>query len=147
MAPQEHNRRVVAVAVDGSEPSTEALEWAATEARLRKATLRVIHTWMMPALGSAAGYVPAAVYEDFPRNAEATVDSQLRDVLGTAHDPVVERVVLEGSPVQTILDATKDADLLVVGSRGRGGFAGTLLGSVSTGLVHHAHIPVVIVRS
>ncbi|MHB8438243.1 MAG: universal stress protein [Acidimicrobiales bacterium] len=138
---------IVAVAVDGSRSSASALAWAAEEARLRHATLRVIHAWMVPALGSASVYVPADLFTELPTDAQATLDHQIDEILGRPGDLVIERVVIEGVTSSSILLAAKGAEMLVVGSRGHGGVSGLLLGSVSTSLVHHAQCPVVVVRS
>lgn len=138
---------VITVAVDGSESSAKALRWAAEEARLRHATLRVVHAWMIPALGSAGTYLPVEVYDQMPKDAAAILDQQVADVLGEQPDIELERQVVEGLPSNVVLKAAQGAEMVVVGSRGHGGFTGMLLGSVSTALVHHAPCPVVVVRS
>ncbi|MDA8034186.1 MAG: universal stress protein [Actinomycetota bacterium] len=137
---------VVVVGIDGSPPSSRALAAAADEARWRKARLRVVGAWSFPAFAAGA-YVPAGAYEDVPAALDAAVAAQVAEVLGPQPDVQVERVTGEGPAASFILDAAKDADLVVVGSRGRGGFAGLLLGSVSSQVVHHAHCPVLVVRT
>lgn len=164
-------RPVVVVGIDGSEGSSKALAWAAQEARLRGAVLRVVHAWHFPRF-SEAGYLQATTrdetsgishadepaYQDFrsevisksggePGEAEASVASQIAAVLGQSPDVPLEREVKQGRAVQVILEAAEDADLVVVGSRGRDGFAGLLLGSVSSQVTHHAHCPVTVVHS
>jgi nucleotide-binding universal stress UspA family protein len=165
----ENHRPVVAVAIDASEGSSKALAWAAAEARLRGAVLRVIHAWTLPRL-SRADYLEASTEEgsglsawdeeaydeyraqvmsmadDEPGEAEDVVASQIAAVLGPSPDIPLERYVKEGRAAQVILEAAEDADLLVVGSRGRGGFTGLLLGSVSSQVTHHAHCPVTVVH-
>lgn len=164
------HRPVVVVGVDGSGGSSKALAWAAQEARLRGAVLRVVHAWRLPRLSEAA-YLQASVpagplglsawdekaYDEYrsqvvnmsadePGEAEASVASQVAAVLGPFPDITVERQLQQGRASQVILDAARDADLVVVGSRGRGGFTGLLLGSVSSQVVHHAHCPVTVVH-
>lgn len=136
----------VVVGVDGSPSSSKALALAATEARWRRARLRVVAAWSFP-LYAAGTYVPADAYADVPDELATAVDAQVADVLGPSPEVEVERLVAEGPAAAVILEAAKDADLVVVGSRGRGGFAGLLLGSVSSQVVHHAHCPVLVVRS
>ena len=165
------HRPVVVVGIDGSEGSSRALAWAAQEARLRGAVLRVVHAWRLPRLSEAA-YLQASTraeptglsaweekaYDEHrsqvvnmsagePGEAEESVVSQVAAVLGPFPDITVERQLQEGRASQVILDAARDADLVVVGSRGRDGFAGLLLGSVSSQVVHHARCPVTVVHS
>jgi len=134
----------IVVGVDGSDRSSGALRWAAHESRLRGAALHVVHAWQMPALSYAA-YVPANAY-DGSEVAASSLDAQLGAVLGNPTDMVVVPKVTEGPAAQAILEAAKGAELVVVGSRGLGGFRGLLLGSVSTQVAHHATCPVVIVH-
>ena len=138
--------RVVVVGVDGSPPSSRALALAAEEARWRHARLRVIAAWSFPTFAAGA-YVPAEAYEDVPEELAAAVDAQVGEVLGPHLELEVDQIVTEGPAAQAILEAAKDADLVVVGSRGRGGFGGLLLGSVSSQVVHHAHCPVLVARA
>jgi len=140
---------VIVVGVDGSEPSEAALRWALEEARLRRATLRVVHAWAVPALyvhGSA--FPPELVDRDLIRErAEQLLGAAVTQVAGASPEVTIERVAAEGSPARVLVEAAHDADLLVVGSRGHGGFAGLLLGSVSQQCAHHADCAVVIVRT
>jgi len=135
----------IIVGVDGSENARRALRWAVDEARIREARLEVVHAWHVPYIGvySAA----TAMFEPgpFEEAAESTIEDALagEDLSGLAHP--VERVISQGSPAVAILNAAKGADLVVVGTRGRGGFSGLLLGSVSHQVVHHAECPVVVV--
>ena len=167
----EEHRPVVVVGIDGSAGSSKALAWAAEEARMRGAVLRVVHAWRFPRLSEAAylqamaqaepdGLNPSDedVYDDFrsevismsggePGEAEASVDSQIEAVLGPSPDLPLEREVKQGRATQVILEAAEGAALVVVGSRGRDGFAGLLLGSVSSQVAHHSHCPVTVVPS
>ncbi|MDQ0261360.1 universal stress protein [Sinomonas atrocyanea] len=132
----------IVVGVDGSPGSVLALEWALEEAKLRGGTIRVITAWHYPALGEAAD--TASDYETLK---QAAARAQTKLLAGAqAKGAPSSGEVIEGAPVQVLLEAAGDADLLVVGSRGHGGFRGLLLGSVSSQLVHHAPCPVTIVR-
>jgi nucleotide-binding universal stress UspA family protein len=139
----------IVVGIDGSAASKEALRWALAEARLRDDSLRAVHAWTLPALGAGLGYVPVIdgqLVDSLRRTSEGLIDQALADVDG-AGDVEVERVSLEGPPALRLVQAAEGADLLVVGSRGHGGFTGLLLGSVSQQCAHHALCPVVVVRS
>jgi nucleotide-binding universal stress UspA family protein len=148
----------VIVGVDGSAGSDEALRWALGEARLRKAPLRVLHAWvdlhaLVPALVGYP-YVRRGSFEPHTaddatagRQAAETVLERAIVELGELGDVEVERVIMEGSAAQVLIDAASEHDLLVVGSRGHGGFADLLLGSVSQQCAQHAGCPVVIVRA
>ncbi|MDA8291330.1 MAG: universal stress protein [Actinomycetota bacterium] len=136
----------VVVGVDGSKASDAALEWAAEEARMRGATLRVVHSWSLPTWSYSA-YLPPVAFEEVEPAAREDLDRQVAQVLGPSPDVRVEKELREGPAAEQILDAAADAALVVVGSRGRGGFAGLLLGSVSAQVVQHAHCPVTIVRT
>jgi nucleotide-binding universal stress UspA family protein len=141
----------VVVGVDGSELSVAALRWAADEARLRGATLVAVHAWTFvpPAAVGEPGVIPTAAVTlmddlDMQRTgASALLDQALADVPA---DVTVERLAGEGSPAEVLVSASEGADLVVVGSRGRGGLKSALLGSVSQHVASHAACPVVIVR-
>jgi nucleotide-binding universal stress UspA family protein len=131
---------VVAVGVDGSEGSMRALRWAAEEARVRQATLRAVTGWTyMDQPGG--GFDPQFGEDDARRVLDQAID-QLGDL---TEGVVIDRVTVCDLPARALLDQARDADLVVVGSRGLGGFRGLLLGSVSSQVVHHAPCPVVIV--
>ncbi len=136
---------VVVVGVDGSEASSKALAWAAEEASLRGATLRIVQAWFEPA-GAYPTYMPAESFEKAPLDARKSLEEQVSRVLPSDPGVRVEQVVGEGPPAEVILSKAEDATLVVVGSRGRGGFAGLLLGSTSGEVAHRAHCPVTIVR-
>jgi nucleotide-binding universal stress UspA family protein len=139
----------IVVGVDGSDGARLALEWAVAEARLRGARLVAVHTWEMPPLAMSAGPFdpPTTLDPDIMQRVEAAarglLDRELDavDVSGLEVDKLVE----PRNPVDALLDAAREADLLVVGTRGHGGFSGLLLGSVSQQVSHHAPCPVVIV--
>lgn len=134
------------VGVDGSDASRAALGWAVAEARLRDAEVDAVHAWSYPVSAYSGTIMVMSVIdrEDLVKGAQATLD-EVCDAVG-ARDVVVNRIVEEGPPAQCLIETAKGADLLVVGSRGRGGFTGLLLGSVSQQCAHHAPCPVVIVR-
>jgi nucleotide-binding universal stress UspA family protein len=142
---------LIVVGVDASEGAKAALRFALEEAKLRRATLRVVHTWQFGYIGVSGieGFSPVvgADLGDVRRTAEVALDATLHDVAPDPNGVVIERRVSEGSPATVLVDESRDADLLVVGSRGHGGFAGLLLGSVSQQCAHHAACPVVIVRA
>jgi len=136
----------IVVGVDGSEASMRALEWAADEARRRHAHLRVVHAWLEVFVDGY--FVAPAVYEREAVEAAAreTLDKAVASVPDGSPAIDVEPVLVHGQPAAVLLDEAEHADLVVVGSRGHGGFAGLLLGSVSQRVVHHAPCPVVVVR-
>jgi nucleotide-binding universal stress UspA family protein len=139
--------RIVA-GVDGSPPSLAALRWAVRQAGLTGATVDAMIAWRYPVLPVAVGPAPAAVIDpaEFEKDADRTVTDAIRAVIGAGSDVQVSAHVKEGNPAQVLLDAAAEADLLVVGSRGHGGFAEALLGSVGQQCVHYAPCPVVIIR-
>jgi nucleotide-binding universal stress UspA family protein len=128
---------VVVVGIDGSEQSRRALAWAAEEAKLRGARLRVVHVWSYLAQ-TQAPFDPTYGDDDAQR--------LLQEVAGGLSDEVeVELVAVNDLPARGLLDSAGDADLLVVGARGLGGFRGLLLGSVSQEVVQRATCPVVVI--
>jgi len=135
----------IVVGVDGSESSKDALPWAKARADADGAELVAIGAWSYPVASFPMLVNEVAAPETFDVEGEtrATLDSVIKETLG---DVTVTRQVLQGHPVTVMLAAARHADLVVVGSRGHGGFVGSLLGSVSQGLVAHADCPVVVVR-
>ena len=133
----------IVVGVDGSDSSLAALGWALEEARLRSGQVHVVTAWHYPVIGDAAG--KAEDHEAFGEDARRVHAEAVRQasVAGVG----VTGEVTEGHPSEVLLKAAAGADLLVVGSRGHGGFAGMRLGSVSGHAVHHAHCPVLVVRT
>lgn len=131
---------VVTVGVDASEGSIRALRWALREARLRGARLRAVLAWSY--LDQPKGSFDPAYGED---DARGQLDEALALVAGGADDVEIDPVLVNDLPARALLAAARDADLLVVGSRGLGGFKGLLLGSVSQQVVQHAPCPVVVV--
>jgi nucleotide-binding universal stress UspA family protein len=142
---------VIIVGVDRSEGAKAALRFALEEAKLRRATLRVVYAWQYGYVGAAGveSFYPAVGpdIKDVRDAAEVALDATLREAIPDtdARTVEIERRVIEGRPAEVLVDESRDADLLVVGSRGHGGFTGLLLGSVSQQVSHHATCPVVIV--
>ncbi|MFB0617949.1 universal stress protein [Streptomyces sp. AGS-58] len=141
---EEVSRKVV-VGVDGSQCSHEALRWAARYAGLIGATVDAVAVWELPGrYGWSAPAVDLDVDEDETRQ---QMRKELTEVLGADAAGSVRAHVVHGNPTDVLLRAAEGAEVLVVGSRGRGGFARALLGSVSQHVSQHASCPVVIVRS
>ena len=140
----------IVVGVDGSENSRLALDWAVAEAQLRHASLEVVNAWQ-PAFIVGFGTMPggAAVQEGqaYEEEAHRVLDEMTAGVHPADPSLPIEKLAVRGSGAWALLDVAKGADLIVVGSRGRGGFAGLLLGSVSQQVAQHAECPVVIVPS
>ena len=134
----------IVVGVDGSKSSKAALAWALRQAELTEAPLKVVTCWEYPV---SFGWVPPYPVEYQPdADARAMLD-EVVDAAVKGHTGVeVERIVVEGLPAHVLLETAKGAALLVVGTRGHGGFTGLLLGSVSEHLVAHAPCDVVVVR-
>lgn len=138
----------VVVGVDGSEPSLAALDWAVAEAEARQARLRVVHSYIWPMYHEQFGALPHGPEEGGLRPAaEKVLAGAVRRVRETAPELPVDGVLQTGPVSRRLLAEAADADLLVVGSRGLGGFTGLLLGSVSGQVAAHAQCPVVVVRS
>jgi len=141
---------VVVVGVDDSDGAKAALAFAHEEARLRNATLRAVHAWQFGYIGYTGfeGAVPALGGDIAELRAAAVtaLDATVRAVLADPDGVEIEQRVVEGAAGAVLVDESSRADLLVVGSRGHGGFAQLLLGSVGQQCAHHAACPVVIVR-
>jgi nucleotide-binding universal stress UspA family protein len=134
----------IVVGVDGSALADSALEFAIEEARLRGASLQV--TYAYPALGSAlTGSTGRDYYEQVENDARELLQGLVAKAPST-EGVEVEWVAVPGNPSEVLIEASKEAVLLVVGSRGVGGFMGLVMGSVSTQCVHYSHCPVLVVR-
>jgi nucleotide-binding universal stress UspA family protein len=140
--------RIVA-GVDGSPSSLSALSWAVGQAGLTGASVDAVIAWHYPAAAASGGYglaVGSAGPDDFREIAEKIVADATSRIPGPAGDVRVRARVAEGNAARVLLDAADGAALLVVGSRGHGGFTEALLGSVSQHCVQHASCPVVVIR-
>lgn len=138
----------IVVGFDGSECAERALKWAIDEANVRGARLRVITTWHVPTLiYGAPGFVPV-VAPPLDETARDWANSVASGAAERARDQGIEAdsVAPEGQAADALIAASESASLLVVGSRGHGGFVGLLLGSVGQQCAHHAACPLVIVR-
>jgi nucleotide-binding universal stress UspA family protein len=133
--------RIVA-GVDGSPSSLEALRWATRQAALTGAELEAVTAWHFPPV--YGGY-PIVADGDWEANAGVILETAIQEALGEA-PAGLSRHVVHGHPAPVLLAAAAGAELLVLGTRGHGGFAGLLLGSVSEHLVAHAPCAVVVVR-
>ena len=135
----------VVVGVDGSEQSKRALQWAGDEASKHGAELLIVSTWATP-LGGRLAAPPEEVSNQLAQDTEAMLRRTLSETLGDSPQVPVNATVTRGYPAQVLVELSDNADLLVVGSRGRGGFAGLLLGSVSQHVATNARCTVVVVR-
>lgn len=145
----------IVVGVDGSDASREALQWAAAEAALREARLVAIHVFaFMPltAIGDPgmipmpAGDLPGQL-EAERTGARAELERAVADAFPDGPPKGFEVRLVEGDPSDSLVTEAGDAELIVVGSRGRGGLTSALLGSVSGHVIHHAACPVVVVKA
>jgi nucleotide-binding universal stress UspA family protein len=145
---QENSMRCIVVGVDGSPSSKAALFWALRQAELTGASVDAVIAWHYPIVGAGIPFAPAAamVDADFAEIARMVLTRAITEVREPASAVKISSTVVEGNAAQVLLDAADGADLLVVGSRGHGGFTGALLGSVSQHCAHHAPCPLVIVR-
>ncbi|MEZ5102706.1 MAG: universal stress protein [Thermoleophilia bacterium] len=148
---------VIVVGIDGSDASRAALRFALEEARLRGASVRAVCAWEVPLDQAMPGPVigglpleygiPIEDLRDLARREAATVlDQALAAVRDEAAGVEVVSEPVEGRAAHVLVEAAADAELLVVGSRGHGGFAGLLLGSVGQACAHHARCPVAVIR-
>jgi nucleotide-binding universal stress UspA family protein len=137
----------IVVGIDGSEGSRAALRFAAAEAKLRNDRLVAVSAWHVPTAlyaGAGSGFVAPVEEEDLSGAARRAVEAELAEVLGA--DAGVDLVMREGNAAHVLIEESTDATMLVVGSRGHGGFTGLLIGSVGQQCAAHAHCPVVIVH-
>ncbi|MGN7148556.1 universal stress protein [Arthrobacter sp. SAFR-179] len=134
----------IVVGVDGSEPSLEALRQAQRFATPLGAKVQAIACWEYPQVYS--GYVMMGI-EGFEEGAKKILDEAMEQAFGTELPANVTASLVRGHPREALIDASRDADMIVVGRRGHGGFGGLLLGSVSSAVVAHAHCPVLVVHT
>jgi nucleotide-binding universal stress UspA family protein len=136
-------KRKIVVGVDGSKPSEMALRWAAHLAATFDANLEAVTAWEYP-----PGYGWASVPPDWNpgQDMENVLKDTMHAVFGDNPPAGLLAEVREGGAARVLLDASEDASMLVVGSRGHGGFVGLLLGSVSTNVAEHASCPVLIIH-
>jgi len=137
-----HERRIV-VGVDGSSPSKRALRWAVQQAAATGAVVEAVICWRFP---TVYGWEPAAVDRELGAVARRMLAQAVTEVTAGNRPVEIREAAASGHAAEILLERARGADLLVVGNRGRGGFAGTLLGSVGQHCVQHAPCPVVVVR-
>ena len=142
-----NDKKIIVVGVDGSAGSRKALTWAAAEAASHGSDLVVVNVWehtLLPPAGSVS------VSEHYvPDPSQRTADDLLqviKEELGDEPPVLVQPLVKQGRPAKVLIDESADADLLVVGPRGHGGFAGLVLGSVSQHVAAYAKCPVAVIR-
>ena len=147
---EQANKHGILVAVDGSPESDAAVRWAAREAELRRLPITLVHV-VVPVVTSWPVRSLQAEFnewqEDNARQVLEQAQKMLRSSLGESELPNVRTEVLHGYAVAALIGASHDASMLVVGSRGMGAFGRAVLGSVSSGVVHHARCPVAIVHA
>ncbi|MGO9293559.1 MAG: universal stress protein [Streptosporangiaceae bacterium] len=138
----------IIVGVDGSGHSQRALEWAVRQAALQQVPLTVLtvnpvatEAWT----GNPVIYPPDAAKQETFRQAAEEATQKAVSELGDTKPPSVTITAVSGQAAPALIAASQDADMVVVGSRGSGGFASLMLGSVSMQLVHHSHCPVVVI--
>ena len=139
--------KTILVGVDGSPSSRTALTWAAAEAAEHQADLVVLNVWeraLLPPIGGPN--VSQHDVVDPGRLAADNLVQVIKEVLGDDPPVLVQPLIKAGNPAEVLIEESEDAALLVVGTRGRGGFAGLVLGSVSQHVAAYAKCPVAVVR-
>ncbi len=138
-----HSQHRIVVGIDGSGESARALDWAITQAQQSGAVLDIVTAWMFP---MAIGYAFTTTVEEVRKAAQDLLEEAISHVVDVAPDVVVRGEPKEQPPGPALVSASKGADLLVVGSRGMGGFEELLVGSVGHYCMRRASCSVVIVR-
>lgn len=137
----------IVVAVDGSASALDATRWAAAEAHRRGQHLQVVHSYDWPLPGYGPMYTdPTPLYEAVERSAASLVREAVAVAKVAFPSLAVESTTIRGMTVPALREVSERASLLVLGSRGRGGFIGLLAGSVSVALAAHGHCPVAVIR-
>jgi len=138
----------IVVGVDGSQPSQQALRWARFLAHAADTTVEVVTVWQPFTAYGWAGAGWAMLPSDWnpAEDAEEILGDTLKEVFGEQRPPGLQVTVREGGAAKVLLEVSSGAGMLVVGSRGHGGFAGLLLGSVSAACAEHATCPVLVVH-
>ncbi|MEU9045363.1 MULTISPECIES: universal stress protein [unclassified Kitasatospora] len=142
MSERSESTSTVLAGVDGSQQSTAAVHWAAAEAVRRGSSLRLVYAWPWLTDGVSSYAEP----DDLPDAVQRTLAEAAEEIRGRHPELAVETDAVLDAPVDGLVAAAADADLLVLGSRGLGGFTGLLLGSVSRSAAGRSPVPVVVVR-
>ena len=139
--------KTILVGVDGSRGSDKALAWAAAEALDHGAELVVVNVWERILPPPAGG--PSLSEREIPDSKQGTAENllnEIKEVLGEEPSVRVQPIVKQGNPAKVLIEQSENAQLLVVGTRGHGGFRGLMLGSVSQHVAAYAKCPVTVVR-
>jgi nucleotide-binding universal stress UspA family protein len=134
----------IVVGVDGSPPSRQALRWGAHLAATFGASLDAVTAWEITSSNHDWSWIPSDRNPD--QDTREALDQIVQDVFGDQPPAGLRRLVHQGQASKVLLDASEDAIMLVVGSRGHGGFAGLMLGSVSANVTAHAACPVLVIH-
>ncbi|MEU0368854.1 universal stress protein [Streptomyces sp. NPDC006283] len=148
MADQREETGRIVVGVDGSDASKQALRWAVRQAEVTRGVVEAVTAWDFPEFHGALGWLPPSSGDEAALEAEASKEltEAVEEAVGPQPPVEVRTAVRYGTPASVLLNASRSASLLVVGSRGLGGFAGLLLGSVAQHCIQHAACPVLVVR-
>ncbi|MCF1594345.1 universal stress protein [Streptomyces muensis] len=148
MADQRDGTDRIVVGVDGWDSSKQALRWAVRQAELTRGEVLAVTAWDMPQFHGALGWLPPSSSDEEALEGRARDDLKraVEEAVGSRPPVEVRTEVHYGTPASVLLRMARDASLLVVGSRGLGGFAGLLLGSVAQHCAQHAACPVVVFR-
>ncbi|MDU0479183.1 universal stress protein [Staphylococcus chromogenes] len=138
---------IVVVAVDGSDASKVAVRWAARTAMKRDIPLRLASSYAMPQFLYAEGMVPPQeIFDELQAETMDKIEEARELAYSIAPEIKIGHTIVEGSPIDMLLDMSKSCTMIVMGSRGLGGLSGMVMGSVSAAVVSHAECPVVVVR-
>jgi nucleotide-binding universal stress UspA family protein len=148
--PDQSEHRGIVVGVDGSTASTTAVQWAARWAAMRNTGLTIVHASPPVVPGSSlivwTGPTSSEVLRAQEEQAQRLIDDAAKTANDIARDLHIQTKVIAAAPVPALLELSNDAQIVVVGRRGRSSLSGVLLGSVSTALIHHAGCPVAVVH-
>jgi nucleotide-binding universal stress UspA family protein len=138
----------IVVGVDGSPSSRQALRWAVRQAELTGGAVDAVIAWQYPPYMAGFGFSPSAMLDtaDYAESSSKALADAVADTVSPDSPVSIRQLVVEDNAARALLKAAEGADMLVVGSRGHGGFAGALLGSVSQHCVYHARCPVIVIR-
>jgi nucleotide-binding universal stress UspA family protein len=137
----------IVVGIDGSPSSTQALRWAVFMAAATASTVEAVTVWHLPSVSSAGAWAAVTPYWRPGEDARKMLEDVVKEALPEARPSSLRLTIREGATAKVLLEVSASARMLVVGSRGHGGFAGLLLGSVSTACSAHATCPVLVVHA